>query len=159
MGNQFVNYEKQAILIQDVLTHADYDRENFQMPTMTYEQLLADALPSRITCEEQYDSIRARFGELLGRRKRTHAEDRLMDLLGVLIEDYDRRYAIPPNESSPAEILQFLMEHSGRNQAELLPVFGQCSHVNEALNSKRPISGDQARKLGKLFSVNPGLFV
>jgi antitoxin component HigA of HigAB toxin-antitoxin module len=56
-------------------------------------------------------------------------------------------------------MLQFLMEHSEKTSADLLPVFGQRSHVNEALNGKRPISAEQARKLGKLFSVKPGLFL
>jgi plasmid maintenance system antidote protein VapI len=31
--------------------------------------------------------------------------------------------------------------------------------VNEAMNGKRKISADQARKLDKLFSVQPGLFI
>jgi hypothetical protein len=31
--------------------------------------------------------------------------------------------------------------------------------VNEALNGKRPISIEQARRLGKMFSVLPGLFI
>ena len=51
------------------------------------------------------------------------------------------------------------MEHSGKKTAELLPVFGQRSHVNEALNGKRRVSAEQARKLGKIFGVNPGLFL
>jgi len=52
------------------------------MPTTIYEQLLAKAKPARIEDDEQYDAIRSRFGDLLGRRRRTVAEDRLMDLLG-----------------------------------------------------------------------------
>jgi antitoxin component HigA of HigAB toxin-antitoxin module len=55
--------------------------------------------------------------------------------------------------------LQFLLDHSGKTAAVLLPVFGQRSHVHEALTGKRPISAPQARKLGKLFSVQPGLFL
>jgi antitoxin component HigA of HigAB toxin-antitoxin module len=82
-----------------------------------------------------------------------------MDLLAVLVEDYDRRSAMPPDDSTPAEILQFLMEHSGKAATDLIPVFGQRSHVNEALNGNRPISAEHAPKLGKLFSVNPGLFI
>jgi HTH-type transcriptional regulator/antitoxin HigA len=129
------------------------------MPTATYEQLLAETMPARIDTEERYDSVRARFSDLLRRRKRTEAEDKLMDLLGILIGDYDRRNAMPPHNSTPAEMLQFLMDHSEKRPADLLPVFGQRSHVNEALNGKRPISLEQARRLGKLFSVEPGLFV
>jgi HTH-type transcriptional regulator/antitoxin HigA len=129
------------------------------MAAATHEQLLAETLPMRINDEEQYDSIRARIGELLTRRRRTRAEDQLTDLLGIRIGDYDRRNAMPPHHSTPAEIIQFLIEHSGKTQSDLTPVFCQRSHVNEALNGRRLISADQARKLGKLFGVSPGLFV
>ena len=129
------------------------------MPT-TYEELLAETLPGRIKNDEDYDRFRARFGELLVQRRRTRAEDRLMDLLAVLIEDYDRQHGMPPDDSTPAERLQFLVEHSGKSATELLlPVFGQRSHVNEALNGKRAISAAQARKLGQLFHLPPGLFL
>ena len=129
------------------------------MPT-TYEELLAETLPGRIKNDEDYDRFRARFGELLVQRRRTRAEDRLMDLLAVLIEDYDRQHGMPPDNSTPAERLQFLVEHSGKSANELLlPVFGQRSHVNEALNGKRAISAAQARKLGQLFQLPPGLFL
>ena len=129
------------------------------MPT-TYEELLAETLPGRIKNDEDYDRFRARFGELLVQRRRTRAEDRLMDLLAVLIEDYDRQHGMPPDDSTPAERLQFLVEHSGKSATKLLlPVFGQRSHVNEALNGKRAISAAQARKLGQLFHMPPGLFL
>ena len=129
------------------------------MPTATYEDLLAEALPARIETDEDYDRIHTRFGDLLVRRSRTKAEGRLVDLLGVLIQDYDRRRAMPPDDSTPAERLQFLLEHSGKTPADLLPVFGQRSHVNEALNGKRQISATHARKLGEMFHVRPGLFL
>ena len=129
------------------------------MPT-TYEELLAETLPGRIKNDEDYDRFRARFGELLVQRRRTRAEDRLMDLLAVLIEDYDRQHGMPPDNSTPAEYLQFLVEHSGKSATELLlPVFGQRSHVSEALNGKRAISVAQARKLGQLFHMSPRLFL
>jgi HTH-type transcriptional regulator/antitoxin HigA len=129
------------------------------MPT-TYEELLAETLPGRIKNDEDYDRFRARFGELLVQRRRTRAEDRLMDLLAVLIEDYDRQHGMPPDNSTPAEYLQFLVEHSGKSATELLlPVFGQRSHVSEALNGKRAISVAQARKLGQLFHMAPRLFL
>jgi HTH-type transcriptional regulator/antitoxin HigA len=129
------------------------------MPVSAYEQLLVDVLPSRIDTDAQYDAIHARFGELLRKVRRNKAEDRLMDLLGVLIEDFDRRNGLPPDDGTPSERLRFLMEHSPRRSSDLLQVFGQRSHVNEALNGKRPISIEQARKLGRMFAVSPGLFI
>ena len=112
-----------------------------------------------VATEEEYDTIRARFGDLLTQRRRTAAEERLMDLLGILIEDYDRRHALPPDDATPGDRLRFLLDHSVRKQADLTPIFGQRSHVNEALTGRRAISAPQARELGKLFRVNPGLFL
>jgi antitoxin component HigA of HigAB toxin-antitoxin module len=123
------------------------------MPAATYEQLLAETLPSRIDSEEQYDAIHAKFAELFSKKRLSSAEEKLKNLLGVLIQDYDRRHALPPDDSTPADVLRFLSEQPGRSPADLLPIFGQRSHVNEALNGKRKISAEQARKLGAMFRV------
>ena len=130
------------------------------MPTATYEQLLAETLPQVIESEKQYRDIGNRFGDLVGKgHARTPSETKLMRLLALLIEDYDRRNAMPPDDSTPQDRLRFLMEHSDKTPADLLPVFGQRSHVNEALTGKRPISTEHARKLGKMFNVDSGLFI
>jgi HTH-type transcriptional regulator/antitoxin HigA len=130
------------------------------MPTATYEQLLIEAIPQVIEAEKQYREIGARFAELIGKgRSRTREETKLMRLLALLIEDYDRRNALPPDNATPAELLQFLLEHSAKRSADLLPIFGQRSHVNEALNGRRKISAEQARRLARMFSVNAGLFI
>ncbi len=130
------------------------------MRTATYEDLLIETIPQVIQTEKQYRAIGSRFGELVGRgRVRTRDETRLMRLLAVLIEDYDRRNALPPDGGTPADRLRFLLEHSGKTPAALLTVFGQRSHVNEALNGRRKIGREQARRLGKMFGVSPGIFV
>ena len=130
------------------------------MPLATYENLLTETCPQIIETRTQYKTIAQRFGDLLAKgRARTAEETKLMRLLGLLIQDYDRRHAMPPDDSTAAERLQFLLEHSGKTSAELMPVFGQRSHVHEALTGKRAISAPQARKLGVLFHVHPGLFL
>ena len=130
------------------------------MPTASYETLLTETCPQVIATWKQYQTAGKRFGELLGKgRARTAEETKLMRLLGLLIQDYDRRHAMPPDDSTAAERLQFLLEHSGKTFADLLPVFGQRSHVHEALTGKRAISAPQARRLGQLFHVHPGLFL
>ena len=130
------------------------------MPPATYEDLLAETLPQVIETEVQYDRLARRFGDLVGKgRTRSAEETKLLRLLALLVEDYDRRHAFPPDSSTPAEKLQFLLEHSGKTPADLLPIFGQRSHVHEALTGKRAISAPQARKLGQLFRVEAGLFL
>jgi len=130
------------------------------MPTATYQELLAETVPEVIGSEAQYRDIGARLGDLVGKgRSRSGEETRLMRLLAVLVEDYDRRHAMPPDNSTPAERLRFLLEHSGRKPSDLVPVFGQRSHVNEALNGRREISLGKARRLAKLFGVKPAIFL
>jgi HTH-type transcriptional regulator / antitoxin HigA len=139
-----VNSDKQALLIPRRIQPGEP-----VMPSVAYAQLLAETMPARVQSDEEYDLIRSRFGDLLGKRRRTIVEDKLMDLLGVLIEDYDRRHCLPPDESTPADRLQFLLPHSGKTPADLPPVFGRRSHVNEAIDGKRKISAEQARKTGQ----------
>jgi HTH-type transcriptional regulator / antitoxin HigA len=133
------------------------------MPVATkdaYKQLLAEVRPEVINSDAQYDQLSRRFSGLVRKgRDRTEEETRMMKLLGVLVQDYDQRHALPPAGMTPQEALRFLMEHSSKTPADLLAIFGQRSHVTEALNATRKISAEQARKLGKLFRVNPGLFL
>jgi hypothetical protein len=76
--------------------------------------VLIDALPQVIETQAQYDEIARRFGDLVGKgRARSAEETKLLRLLALLVDDYDRRHALPPDESTPTQKLQFLMEHSG----------------------------------------------
>jgi HTH-type transcriptional regulator/antitoxin HigA len=130
------------------------------MPTATYAELLIETVPQVIETQAPYNQIARRFGDLVGKgRARSAEETKLLRLLALLVEDYDRRHALPPDKSTPAETLQFLLEHSGKTAANLQSIFGQRSHVHEALTGKRSISAPQARKLGQLFQVSPGLFL
>jgi HTH-type transcriptional regulator/antitoxin HigA len=130
------------------------------MPTATYEELLIATVPQVIETEAQYRQMVRQFADLAGKgRARSAEETKLLRLLALLVEDYDRRHALPPDTSTPAEKLQFLLEHSGKTARDLQSVFGQRSHVHEALSGKRQISAPQARKLGQLFRVSPGLFL
>ena len=131
------------------------------MPTQeVYGRLLHEVLPSVIETGAQYDSLSGRLSGLVRKgRNRRPEETRLMKLLAVLVRDYDERQSFPSATMSPQEAIQFLMEHSGKTPADLLPVFGQRSHVSEALNGKRQMSLEQARKLAKIFSVSPRVFI
>jgi len=129
------------------------------MPT-AYEELLLETKPAVIENREQYETVLRRVADLTrAGRRRAPEETKLFRLLGVLIQDYDRRHALPPDEATPAERLEYLLEISGKTPADLLGVFGQRGHVSEALKGKRPISAAQARKLGEIFHLNPGYFL
>ncbi len=71
--------------------------------------LLVETVPQVIETEKQYREIGKRFGDLVGNgRARTRSETKLMRLLALLVEEYDRRSAMPPDDGGPAERLRFL---------------------------------------------------
>src|SRR4051812_45134900 len=113
---------------------------------VAYAELLAETQPEVIATDEQYQEALNRVGILARKGKsRTADETKLMRLLSVLIEDYDRRHTQLNDDGAAHERLRHLLEVSGKTPADLLPIFGQRSHVNEALNGKRPINATHAR--------------
>ena len=88
---------------------------------------------------------------------RTSEENRLAELLTLLIEDFEeKRYAVPPG--SPLDILRYLMDANGLRQADLLDVFGTASVASEVLSGKRSLAKSHIERLSKRFHVPAGLF-
>ena len=84
-------------------------------------------------------------------------EGRLLELLGVLIEDYeDRVHPLPVTE--PHRMLAHLLEEKGMSARDLWSVLPK-SRVSEILNGKRGISKAQAKQLAELFRVPVELFL
>lgn len=124
-----------------------------------YAALLAEALPRVINKVEELERV-SRLAEPLLKKggSRTPEENALCQLLLKLIDDYQEQHTIIP-ELAPHELLQALLEESGQRQADLLPIFGSRSRVSDAVNGKRTISKEQAKRLGEYFRVSPAAFI
>ena len=90
-------------------------------------------------------------------RPLTAEEERLADLMTLLIQEYERRYDL--GHATPLEALEVLMESRDLRQRDLIPVFGASSVVSDGLNGKREISKAHVRKLADFFQVSPSLFI
>jgi HTH-type transcriptional regulator/antitoxin HigA len=122
-----------------------------------YSGLLADVLPHVIHTEEENERYTAILEGLLKRKNRTAEENRLAELLTLLIEDFeDKRYSLPP--ANPLDIVRHLMDANGLRQADLLDVFGTASVASEVLHGKRDLSKSHIQKLSQRFHVSPALF-
>ena len=121
---------------------------------VTYGELLARVQPHPIKDDREYDRLVAEVGRLMerGEAKLSREETSLLEMLSILIEDYDRKhYPLPPSE--PHNIVAFLLEQRGLEPHDLWPVLGSKSRVSEILGGKRAISKSQARKLAYFFHV------
>ena len=120
---------------------------------------MSETLPRVIATSEELERLTRQIEPLLDKgERRTPEEEALCCLSLKLIDDYQQtRRSIP--EMKPHELLQALLEESGKRQADLLPLFGSRSRVSDAVNGKRAISKSQAKRLGEFFSVSPAAFI
>lgn len=121
--------------------------------------LLADTLPRVIETPEELERLTREVEPLLDKGdRRTAEEEELCRLVLKLIDDYQRTQTLIPT-FKPNELLQALLEESGKRQADLLPVFGSRSRVSDGVNGKRAISKAQAKRLGELFHLSAAAFI
>lgn len=122
-----------------------------------YGSLLAEVQPTVITTEAENDRALQMAERLMFKQDRTPDENKLLDLLVLLIERFEEEFYQPP-VTSPHEVLLHLMEAKGVRQADLIGVIGSSGVVSEVVNGKRSISKAQAKALGDFFSVSSALF-
>ena len=130
------------------------------MNRVAYAELLAKVQPHPIKDEREYDRLVAEVGRLMerGEENLSAEEDSLLEMMSILIEDYDRKH-YPLSPSHPHKMLAFLLEQGGLEPHDLWPVLGSKSRVSEILSGKRAISKAQAKKLAAFFHVPIGLFI
>ena len=125
-----------------------------------YVRLANRIVIKAIETELELDRMVGAVEELMnkGEGNLSAEESALLETMAILIQAYDdRHHPLPPKP--PYEMLAYLMETSGRTTKDLLLVFGTRGRVSEALNGKRSISKEQAKKLASLFSVSADLFI
>jgi len=123
-----------------------------------YSSLLLQYQPQVITSEESYNHAIDSIDQLMMREELTPEENILLDLLAMIVEDYEARL-VQLEPSPPLDILLHLMEARGNKQADLVGIIGSKGVVSEIVNGKRAISKTQAKKLGDFFNVSPALFI
>lgn len=134
-------------------------RVRVRFDTRQYGELLARVAPVVIRNEKEYDRIAKTLDALVDKGDDiTPEEDQLLDLLALLIEQYDNEHYNFP-DSPPHEMLQHIMEARDLQQKDLVPLFGSSGRASEAINGVRPISKSQAKALAQFFKVSAELFI
>ena len=130
------------------------------MDLRSYGRLLAKFSPKVIETEEENEEALAVVESLMerGEARLSTEELALLDLLGTLIEKFEREtYDLP--DGDPAGALEVLMDGRGLKPVDIAPVLGSRAKVSEVLSRKRAISKAQAKRLGEFFGVSPVAFI
>jgi HTH-type transcriptional regulator/antitoxin HigA len=122
-----------------------------------YGTLLSKTMPEVVRDEEQNMVYIGQLEELTSRETVTGPESKLIELLTVLIENFEAKH-YPVRGSGPLDVIRNLMEENHLRQKDLVDVFGTESIVSDVLNGKRDLAKDHIRRLSERFSVSPALF-
>jgi HTH-type transcriptional regulator/antitoxin HigA len=110
-----------------------------------------------IRSEAQNEHYIAVLKQIERKKKLTKEEQRLVELLTLLITDYEEKhYQLP--KASGVDVLKELMRANGLRQKDLAEQFGTESIVSEVLNGKRELNKEQIKRLSERFRVSPAVF-
>ncbi len=106
-----------------------------------------------IKTEKQYQTALSRVDEIFEAKKNTPEGDEL-EVLILLIEDYEaKHYPIePPND--PIESIKFHLNRLGLKQSDFVKIIGHKSTASEILNKKTPLSLKNIRKIHAALDVS-----
>ena len=122
-----------------------------------YGALLSKIKPEVIRGEQQNAHFIAKLEELTSLENVTPAQEKLIKLLTVLVEEYESKY-YPVPDAGPLDIIRHLMEQHSLRQKDLVDVFGTESIVSDVLNGKRDLTKDHILRLSARFHVSPAVF-
>jgi antitoxin component HigA of HigAB toxin-antitoxin module len=150
-----------TVIVQDVLTHKQYEGEMERMTTAidpAYDALLREIQPAAIHNKREHNRLLQQVLRLTmkGEDNLTGPESAIVEMLLVLIHEYERTALPPRQKQPPARMLAYLMEQTGTKASDL-PL--EKSRVSEILSGTRGISKAQAFDLGKFFKISPILFL
>ena len=125
--------------------------------TANYAALLSEARPEVVRDEKQNQAYIRRLEDLTSKKSATRAEEKLIELLAVLIEDFEsREYPVP--DAAPRDIIRHLMEAHHLRQKDLVNIFGTESIVSDVLNGRRKLTAEHIKRLSARFGVSPAVF-
>ena len=125
-----------------------------------YGRLLAKYLPAVIRSDDEHDRLAELLMKLALSDQRTAEEERLIELLERLVDDYDERRMKGSLEVlEPLALLEHLMEEGGLKQVDLVDCFGSQSVVSAVMAGKRQINSEHARRLARRFGLHLAMFL
>lgn len=86
------------------------------------------------------------------------AMERFIEMLTALVLQFEEEIE-PKPDTSPAGVLQYLMDEHGVRQVDLVPIFGSKSYLSQVLSGHRPVSREAAGKLAEFFKVSANSFL
>ena len=116
--------------------------------------------PHVLHTAKHYDAAIAALRDLLERNpKKGTREFETLELLSLLVEDYETRKIPEPPVPAPTAVVEFMLKQKGLSRADLTEALGGKSRVSEFFAGKRALSTNQIRALRELLGVPADLLL
>lgn len=113
-----------------------------------------------IRSEEEYDQARVIIAQLL---REPHDQGSLaydvLEVLSILVEDYEEKNVPELPDASPQEIVQFMAEQQGLKPGDLALIMGGRSRLSDFMNGKRALSIGQIRSIREELGIPADLLI
>lgn len=119
--------------------------------------LIEQGAPHRIHNDEALARYTKALFRLTAKEEPTDAEQETIDLLTLLIEDYESRYRM--TQAKPVEVLKYLMEKGGLRQQDLRAELGSLSNISMILSGQRNLTLGNAGALAARFNMDIRAFL
>ncbi len=123
----------------------------------TYQELLNSFPPRPINSEKELEKTQVVIDALIDKCSLTEDERDYLNLLGLLIHEYEETQELVPDIFG-VEILKVFMEEQNLKQKDLVSIFKTESIVSNILNGKRQLTVEHIQKLADFFHVSPAVF-
>jgi HTH-type transcriptional regulator/antitoxin HigA len=129
------------------------------MPTASYKTLLQEAQPQVIRDETAYRRALRWIDKLMKQKSKSAAEERLLELLAKLVNDYEESQD-PTPDIEPSRLLRHLMDAGKLTQADVAKAAGiGRSTINDILSGRRGVSVENAFRLAQTFALDRAAFL
>ena len=105
-----------------------------------------------INNDDEYNEALEMLSELLRKSPRTSEEENTIQILLLVIKDFEQKHE-EPFETDPIDAIKFRMEQMNLKQKDLIPFLGSRSKVSEILSGRRQLSLTMIRNLNKELGI------
>lgn len=123
----------------------------------SYTELLTCFPPRPIKNEEDLEKTQAVVDNLLDKGELTESEEEYLNLLGILIHEYESKQDLVPDIYG-VELIKVLIVELNLKQKDLVPIFKTESIVSDVLKGKRKLTVEHIQKLAEFFNISPAVF-
>ncbi len=164
-----VDFTRQQIYLRTMLMYTDARTgewkkidsaapDSAHFADQSYQDLVGSFPLRPISDDDALREALSRLDELVAIQERTADLQDYLDVLSLIISDYEsRKLSLPP--VSGAEVLRTLIAEHHLSQAELIPLLGSKEKTLAVLNGSRPLDLRQVTRACRYFKLPPETFL